>query len=127
MSYGRSPYMIIGTKGWHGDVIQFMDPQGSISRDEFPYPPHDRDGKGGAVSVTDEAMAQFIAHMVARGTKELQTWINRGAALDDDYTGFYATHPVALVRTEHKASRYWLQTKVTVKRRNRFGIWRKIK
>lgn len=89
MSYGRSPYYIIGTSGHGGvDIIQFMNPMGSISRGEFPYPPVSGSDMG--VELPDEAVGQLIAHFASRGSAHLQHWIDLGAGLDDDYTGFNA-------------------------------------
>lgn len=111
MSYGRSPWLIIGTRGWHGDVIQFIEPAGSIERGIFPYPVVSKDPtQGTIISVPDDAMAQFIAHTAARGSAELQAWIDRGAALDRNYDRVFP---------EDKSESRWLRTKVQVVRAGR--------
>ena len=106
MSYGRSPYYIIGS----AQGISIMSPKGSIERGQFPYP-----DTGDLPPIPYEAMAQFIAHVAARGTGELQRWIDMGAALDIDYTGFYKSNGFKDIKRESK----WLRTRVTVKRKGK--------
>ncbi len=119
MSYGRSPYYIFGSK----NAVEFNAPVGSIERGEFPYPYKcmERDGVGGhkiySVAIPYEALEQFIAQLASRGSDELQSWIDRGAALNDDYTDFYKTHPQKWVRKEWKKDRKRLRTKVKVRRK----------
>jgi hypothetical protein len=121
VSYGRSPYYIIGT----GKSVEFIAPAGSIDRGEFPYPYEcmERQGAGDykiySVSIPYEALQQFVAQLASRGTGELQSWIDAGAALDDDYTGFYRNHESPIVRKEHKQNRKYLKTKVKVRRKTR--------
>jgi len=103
LSYGRSPYYIYACRS-HNDnvVIEFIEPRGLISRGEWAYKPTDFKGEGADVAVSENAIAQLIAHIAARGTKELQAWIDHGASLND---------PGAT-----KGDKKWLKTKVSVKR-----------
>lgn len=107
MSFGRSLYYIIGTKGWDGDVIEFMMPMGSISRDEFPFP----HGREMSYAVPEEALQQFIAHLAARGTDVLQSWIDAGVELNEAYD--------ATQEKRFRNGSKWLRTTVTVKRRGK--------
>lgn len=70
MSYGRTPYYIYV---WD-EGVTFIRLQ-------------DFDGKGLPLTnatVPEEALAQFIASIAARGTEHLQLWIDQGKALREN-------------------------------------------
>lgn len=105
MSYGRNPYYIIGTKHNDNNIIQIMEPRGSIERGVWPYKPSDREGKGAFINVPENAMAQFIAHLAFKGSEAMQRWVDLGVSLDDDYNNFYKNHTTDWVREDHKEYR----------------------
>lgn len=121
MSFGRNPYYI-----WSGkDYIFFTSPHpDSPNGDKFPYP-RCKSGDNeqiNSVHVPREAVQQFVAHLAARGTDELQSWIDAGALLNRDWDGWIASRKdflsLDIIQDEIKDSK-WLRTKVKVKRRFR--------
>lgn len=67
MSYGRTPYYIFH---W-SEGITFLR---SVDFDNKDLPLVN-------ATVPEEALAQFIASVAARGTEHLQEWIDKGKAL----------------------------------------------